>query len=198
MAQLSCVTCHKAFDFDAGETAVVLRHVAYSYDLAHDGACLTAANTRLFVEPGFDTAAFGSDPERVRILQVAPADGWFAARPETPLHVLAGRLIRFEPLRWWALVERADGTRRFEGLARDPEWDAAEGGLEFAQAWRGSAACIGYTRRAEQPTAANRSRWAALVAAAYRGKSIRLNRTGLRSRPGRQARRLRQSSAGSK
>jgi hypothetical protein len=175
VTQPRCVTCGRAFDFEAGESAVVLRHVAYGYDLAHDGACLTAANDRLFLEPGFDGAAFGADPERTRIVQIAPADGWFAARPETPRQVLAGRLLRFEPLRWWALVERDDGTRRVEGLARDSEWDDADGGLEFAQAWRGSAACIGYTRRPNQPSAATRSRWAALVAAAYRGKSIQLN-----------------------
>jgi hypothetical protein len=169
-----CVTCGRAFDFDAGETAVVLRHIAYGYDLAHDGACLAAATDQVFVEPGFDVAAFGCDRERTRILQITPADGWFAARSEAPQHVLAGCLLRFEPLRWWALVERSDGSRRFESITQDADWDNAPGGLEFPEARRGSAACIGYTRQPNQPSTATRARWAALVTAAHRGQPIRL------------------------
>jgi hypothetical protein len=174
VTQPSCVTCGRAFDFDAGESAVVLRHVAYGYDLAHDGACVAAATDRVFVEPGFDVAAFGCDRERSRILQITPAEGWFAARPETPRHVLAGRLLRFEPLRWWALVERRDGSRRFESMTRDADWDNGSGGLEFPEARRGSAACIGYTRQPNQPSTATRARWAALVTAAHLHQPIRL------------------------
>jgi hypothetical protein len=173
--QLRCVTCRGEFDLDAGDSAVILRHIAYGFDLAHTGACLTAALDEIFVEPGYDAAAFSLDAERRRILKITAADGWFAVRPQTPQRILAGSLVRFEQLRWWALVEYADGSQRFEGVARDAEWDDAAGGLDFPEARRGSAACIGYTRQSNQPSSATRGRWASLVAAAYRGKSIRLN-----------------------
>jgi hypothetical protein len=40
---LRCIVCCVPFDFAAGETAVVLRHVAYGCDFVHDGPCLGAA-----------------------------------------------------------------------------------------------------------------------------------------------------------
>ena len=76
---LRCVVCHRPFAFATGEAALVLRHTAYGYDFAHDGACLAAAREMLFLEPGYDSAAFGRDPERRRVLAIEPGAGWAAA-----------------------------------------------------------------------------------------------------------------------
>ena len=124
---LRCATCGRAFDFAAGERAVVVRHVAYYHDLVHDGACLAAARERLFPEPGYDGPAFGQDSVRRRILAAAPATGWAARRATQP---------EPQPLRWWVLVEHADGTPRVEGLTRDSDWEDEPGALEFPEASR--------------------------------------------------------------
>jgi len=125
--ELRCVVCRGAFDFAAGETALVLRHVAYGHDFVHDGACATAASELIFPEPGFDCAAFARDPERQRVLSSAPAEGWTAC-----VLTSAGRAVRSQPLQCWVLVARCDGTTTMEGLMRDAEWLDEPGGAEFA------------------------------------------------------------------
>jgi hypothetical protein len=161
-----CAVCHRPFDFSAGETAVIVRHIAYGYDFVHDGACLAAAGEWIFVEPGYDRPAFGRDPERLRLVRVAAADGWSAVIPGTPQQVLAGEPVSFEPLRYWALVEHADGARRFEGIVRDPEWEDEPGGAEFPEARSGLRASLGYVSEADRRSRIRRARWAALIAAA--------------------------------
>jgi hypothetical protein len=124
---LRCVVCRSVFDFTTGEVALVLRHVAYGYDFVHDGACLAATREWIFPEPGFDCAAFARDPERRRVLNVAPAEGWLAVSRTT-----AGQDVRQEPLVCWVLVERRDGTTSMEGLIRGDDWLDEPGGAEFA------------------------------------------------------------------
>jgi hypothetical protein len=147
---LQCVVCGRPFDFAAGEAAVVLRHVAYGYDFVHDGACLAAARELIFAEPGYDVPAFGRDPERRRVLAAESADGWAAVEPETPARREAGRPVRFEPLRWWALVEHQDGSRHVEGVVRDEEWLDEPGGAELPEARRDHRPFLGYTSLADQ------------------------------------------------
>ena len=48
-----------------------------------------------------------------------------------------------EPLRYWALVEYRDGSRRFEGVVRNDEWLDEPGGAEFPESRPGHAA-VGY------------------------------------------------------
>src|SRR6476620_9330878 len=108
-AALRCVVCGGAFDFAAGESAVVLRHVAYGHDFVHDGRCLATARELLFAEPGYDCPALGRDPLRRRVVDATPADGWSATRSPAP--GAPGGRVRHEPLRWWALIELADGGR---------------------------------------------------------------------------------------
>jgi hypothetical protein len=72
---LRCVVCRAAFDFAAGEAALLLQHVAYGCDFVHDGTCAAAAAESIFPEPGFDCAAFARAPERRRVLSSASADG---------------------------------------------------------------------------------------------------------------------------
>jgi hypothetical protein len=103
---LKCVVCKREFDFNAGESAIVLRHVAYYYDFAHDGQCLARALELIFPEPDYDCAAFSCDLERLRILG-------------------AGRC--------WALVEHADGASRLEAISREAGWEDEPGGAEFPE-----------------------------------------------------------------
>lgn len=105
-AELKCVVCKRGFDFIGGEVAIVLRHVAYYYDFAHDGQCLATALDWIFPEPGYDGAAFGLDQARLRI-------------------------VRAE--RGWALVEHADGSYRLEVIARELGWENEPGGAEFPE-----------------------------------------------------------------
>ena len=77
----ACTTCRRPIVFDAGEAAIILRHVAYGFDFVHQGPCLDAARELLFVEPGYDCQAFGPDLARRRVLDVADAEGWAAASP---------------------------------------------------------------------------------------------------------------------
>ena len=149
--ELRCVVCGRPFDFAAGQTAVVLRHTAYGYDLAHDGACLAAAREQIFAEPGYDRVAFGRDPERRRILAAAPGAGWSAvmAVPGRSPSACGGPTVRLERLRWWVLVEHADGSRRVEGLIRDDEWLDEPGGAEFPEA-SGSRRWFGYASPEER------------------------------------------------
>ena len=140
---MRCVICRQYIDFAAGEVAVVLRHVAYGFDFAHSGACEAAALGAIFPEPGYDSAAFAHDPIRRAIVAVAPANGWSVvvagssdARSKDDLH--------FESLRFWALVEYRDGTRRFEGVIRDEDWLDEPGGAEFPESRASWAAAVGY------------------------------------------------------
>jgi hypothetical protein len=126
--ELRCVTCRRAFDFQAGDEALVLRHVSYGYDFVHDSACLNTATELMFPEPGYDCEAFYRDLERQRVLGVAPADRWAAIVPAS-----GGNVVRREPLLCWALVEYRDGTISMEGLIRDNEWRDEPGGAEFAK-----------------------------------------------------------------
>ena len=71
-APMHCIVCKRPFDFAAGETARVLHHIAYYYDFAHDGDCLTTALEWIFVEPGYDRPAFGLSHERVRVIRADP------------------------------------------------------------------------------------------------------------------------------
>ena len=150
---LRCAVCRKPFEFADGEAALVLRHVAYGYDFVHDGPCLAAAIEQLFPEPGYDCPAFGPDLERRRVLGVTPAEGWIAVLANVA-EPGAGRRVRSEPLRCWALVEHRDATMTMEGLVRDQEWLDEPGGAEFPEAMRGPHRLIGYasaTSRSGQP-----------------------------------------------
>jgi hypothetical protein len=146
MDALRCVVCHAPLDFAAGQTAVVLMHIAYGYDFAHDGACLSAAREWIFVEPGYDRPAFSTDGQRVRMLRVSPADGWAAVLPTSPEEILRGRPVTFEPLQCWALVEYRDGSRRLEGIIRSGDWLNEPGGAEFPETRGGLRATKGYVR----------------------------------------------------
>jgi hypothetical protein len=168
---LHCAICRRSFDFAAGEAAVVLRHVAYGHDFVHQGACLDRALAAIFPEPGFDGAAFAMEPQRRRILAVADADGWAAVEPESPARVLAGRPVRFEPLRWWMLIEYQDGTRRVEGVTRDAEWLDEPGGATFPEA-DARRRFVGYAAPAEQADAARRAAWETRVRARYLGQEV--------------------------
>ena len=148
---MRCVICRQYIDFAAGEVAVVLRHVAYGFDFAHPGACEAAAVAAIFPEPGYDSAAFAHDPNRLAIVAVAPASGWSA--------VVAARAdarsnddLRLESLRFWALVQYRDGTRRFEGVIRDEDWLDEPGGAEFPESRAGWAASVGYAPPVDFPS----------------------------------------------
>jgi hypothetical protein len=154
---LQCAVCGRAFDFAAGESAVVLRHVAYGYDFVHEGACLATARELIFAEPGYDVTAFGRDPERRRVLAAESAEGWAAVEPETPARRAAGHPVRFEPLRWWALVEHEDGSRQVEGVIRDDDWLDEPGGAELPEARRDHRAFLGYRSLADQAGSAGRA-----------------------------------------
>jgi hypothetical protein len=140
---MRCVSCRQHFDFTAGQTAVVLHHVAYGYDFAHPGVCEAAALGSIFPEPGFDSAAFAHDRERRAVVAVAPARGWSVV-VAGGADVRAHGDLRFEPLAFWALIEYRDGSRRFEGVIQDSEWQDEPGGAEFPESGAGWAAAVGY------------------------------------------------------
>src|SRR5687767_5732659 len=81
---LRCTICNRAFDFESGETATVLRHVAYGYGFVHAGACEADALEQIFVEPGYDCAAYAHDTERLQVIGINASDGWSAVLPEAP------------------------------------------------------------------------------------------------------------------
>jgi hypothetical protein len=170
---IRCIVCHRTFDFAAGEHALVLEHTAYGFDFAHDRACLKSALGWIYVEPGYDRAAFSRGRERVRILRIAPADGWNAVIPDTPEQVLAGRAVKFEPLGFWALVEHCDGARRIEGIVRDAEWEDEPGGAEFSEARCGVRAWLDYASPAAQTSAVRRGYWAERVEGRYWAEAAR-------------------------
>lgn len=162
-----CVVCHRPFAFESGESAIVLRHVAYGYDFAHDGACLSEALEQVFVEPGYDGATYARDTERRRVIGINPPDGWSAVLPESPEQILAGSPFRFEPLRFWALVEHRDGSRRVEGITWDEEWLDEPGAAEFVEARGGRQAYVAYTSPAERDNPARLAQWYAIVSSRY-------------------------------
>jgi len=106
---MRCVICRQEFDFAAGQTAVVLRHVAYGFDFVHPGACEAAALSLIFPEPGFDCAAFAHDTARSRVLSV----------------------ISGTPLDLQVVIEYRDESRGVERIVRDPEWASEPGAAEF-------------------------------------------------------------------
>jgi hypothetical protein len=137
LVQVKCVVCHKSFDFGAGQTAVVLKHIAYGYDFAHPGKCEAIAREWIFVEPGYDRPAFSTDGQRVRVLSVSSAAGWSAVLPAAPEQVLDGVPVLYERLAYWAVVEHRDGSRHTEGVIRAAEWLNEPGGAEFVEARHG-------------------------------------------------------------
>lgn len=157
---MRCVTCQEPFNFAVGQTAVVLRHVAYGHDFAHEGACLDAACELIFAEPGYDCAAFARDAVRRRVLALAPPRGWVAVLPADADRTVDGAPVRFEPLRMWAVVEYQDGTRGLEGIVHDEEWLDEPGGAEFPQARRGRAAYLGYAPATDCASPARLADWA--------------------------------------
>lgn len=158
---LRCAVCRRPFDFAAGESAVVLRHVAYGHDFVHDGRCLATARELLFAEPGYDCAALGRDPERRRVLDASPGAGWAAVLPEPPrrigpgrpLQLADGRPVHLEPLRWWALIEYRDGSRRVEGIVREDDLLDEPGGAELPAARAGFQRLLGYAAPGDLRTA---------------------------------------------
>jgi len=178
---LRCVVCRSPFNFAAGETALVLQHVAYGHDFVHEGPCLAAASEDIFVEPGYDCAAFGRDPERRRVFEVTAAEGWAAVMPETPERIVAGRPVHFEPLRCWALTEHADGLRRVEGIVWPDEWLDEPGGAEFPEARCGLRACVGYASTTDQAHSGRLADWEALIRRRYQGDAMPVR--GLPSEP---------------
>jgi hypothetical protein len=142
---VKCFVCKQPFDFATGESAVILRHIAYGYDFVHDGACLAAARELIFVEPGFDRPAFSSDGQRARMIAASPAPCWAAVLPNAIERAEAGDPVSVEPLQFWAVVEYRDGSKHREGVIRDPEWLDEPGGAEFPEARLGSRASLGYS-----------------------------------------------------
>ena len=162
---LRCIVCCVPFDFAGGDTAVVLRNVAYGYDFVHDGPCLVAACERIFPEPGYDCAAFGPDPERRRLIEVTAAEGWSAVLPNTCERFGVRPPVHFEPLRYWAVVEHADGSHSMEGVVRDELWLDEPGGAEFPEAAHGQRALLGYVPPTDRRNPARPAAWGALLEA---------------------------------
>jgi hypothetical protein len=129
---LRCIVCKRTFDFASGETAVILRHVAYYNDFVHDGDCLVVAREQIFPEPDYDCAAFGIDPERVRILRLGSA-AVHEERHPGPTDAES----RVGSVRYSAVVEHSDGSCRLEEIVRDAVWQAEPGGAEFLSATPG-------------------------------------------------------------
>jgi hypothetical protein len=164
---LRCLSCGRAFDFEAGESAIVVRHVAYGYDFAHAGACLDAALEQIFVEPGYDGAAYARDPQRRRVVGINQPDGWSAVLPESAERILSGSPFRFEPLRFWALVEHRDGSTRVEGVTQDEEWLDEPGSAEFVEARSGRDAYVAYASPDDRARPQKLAQWYAIVSSRY-------------------------------
>jgi hypothetical protein len=165
--QLYCAICHRPFNFAAGETAIVLKHIAYGYDYVHEGACLKAAQEAIFVEPGYDRPAFSTDGQRERILCVYPPEDWSAVLPNAPEQVLAGDPVNFEPLLCWAAIEYRNGNQHVEGLIRQPDLLNETGAAEFPEVRRGRRQSLGYAREADRSNPALRALWESVIRARY-------------------------------
>jgi hypothetical protein len=168
---LSCVSCQRDFNFDAGETAIVLRHVAYGYGFVHAGACETAALEQIFVEPGYDSAAYAHDTQRAKLVGIRAADGWSAVLPARPEQMLAGSPFRFEPLHVWAEVEYRDGSRQVEGVTLDADWADEPGAAMFVEAQSGRDALIAYASPNDISRPARHAQWYA-IASSRNGSSM--------------------------
>ena len=175
MLTLRCIVCHEPFDFAAGETALVLRHIAYGYDFVH-ARHESVALEWIFVDPEYDRPEFTHDAERAVIVDVAAPDGWAAVMPETPEKIDEGYFVRFDPLRLWALVEYRDGSRYLEGVVRDAEWESEPGGAEFPEGERGPRDAVGYAAPTERGDPARRAQWESIIHARYRGEHTPANR----------------------
>jgi hypothetical protein len=80
MLTLCCVLRYKPFDFAVGESAVILRHIAYGYGFVH-AQHESSALDWIFVDPDYDRPEFSHDSKRVRVLDVArPAAGPWSCR----------------------------------------------------------------------------------------------------------------------
>jgi hypothetical protein len=169
MLTLRCIVCHEAFDFAAGETAIILRHVAYGYDFVH-ARHESAALDWIFVDPEYDIPEFSHDRLRAAVVNIAPPFDWAAVMPETPEKIDAGYFVRFDPLRLWALVEYRDGSRYLEGLVRDAEWESEPGGAEFPEGDRGPRDAVGYAAPSERSDPTWRAQWESTIHARYRGE----------------------------
>jgi hypothetical protein len=169
MLELRCIVCHERFDFSQGETAVVLRHIAYGYDFVHERHAATALGW-IFVDPDYDRPEFGHDARRYRVLDARPPEGWAAVMPDTPARIDAGYFFSLEPLDLWVLVEYQDGSRHLEGLVRDPEWRAEPGGAEFPEGEGGVRDSVGYAAPTERTDPFLTAQWEAIIRARYRGE----------------------------
>ena len=128
-----CVTCRAGFDFPADQQPEILRHVAYGFGLAHAGACVSEALEAIFVEPGYDCAAYGRDVRRKCVRSLRRAGDWAAVVRGEPFNSGQCPLV-YEPLTFWATVEHFDGSLREEGVIWDVEWRDEPGALEFVEA----------------------------------------------------------------
>lgn len=165
--QLYCIVCGQSFDFDTGEVAIILKHIANGYDYVHDGACMKAAREWIFVEPGDDRPAFSSDGLRQRILCTYAPEDWSAVLPNSAEQVLAGDAVSFDELYCWAVVEYRDGSQHVEGLIRLPELIDEPGGAEFPEARQGRRQSLGYAREADRSNPALRALWESVIRARY-------------------------------
>jgi hypothetical protein len=174
--ELRCIVCRKPFDFGLGQTAIVLKHIAYGYDFVHDGRCLATAREWIFAEPGFDRPAFSTDGQRLRILRIANANGWSVVLPAAAEQILAGSPVTFDAVRCWAVVEYQDGTRHLEGIVRAPEWLDEPGGAEIPEARRGRGASLGYIQDEKRADPLRLAAWESTIRARYR-QSLRQRAT---------------------
>ncbi len=165
--QLYCIVCRQSFDFETGQGAIVLKHIANGYDYVHDGACLAAAREWIFVEPGYDRPAFSSDGLRQRILCTYAPEDWSVVLPNPLEQIVAGDAVRFERLHSWAVVEYRDGSQHVEGLVRDPELLEEPGGAEFPEARQGRRQSLGYARESDRSNPALRALWDSVIRARY-------------------------------
>jgi hypothetical protein len=165
--QLYCIVCHQSFDFETGESAVILKHIANGYDYVHDGACLAAAHEWIFVEPGYDRPAFSGDGLRHQILCTYAPEDWSAVLPNAAEQVLAGDAVSFDALFCWALVEYRDGSQHVEGVVRLPELLDEPGGAEFPEARQGRRQSLGYAREGDRTNPALRALWESVIRARY-------------------------------
>ena len=165
---LRCIVCRQPFNFSTGPAAVVLKHIAYGYDFAHEGSCVETALSWIFVEPGYDRPAFSADSERVRVLRIANADGWAAVLPTAAEMVLAGSPVTFDELLCWALVEHGDGSRHLEGIVRGADFATEPGGAEFPEARRGRQASLGYVHAEGRTDPLRLAAWESAIRARYR------------------------------
>ena len=67
--ELRCIVCRERFDFSRGETAIVLRQIAYGYDFVHARHENTALGW-IFVDPEYDRPEFSRDARRAKVPNV--------------------------------------------------------------------------------------------------------------------------------